>query len=127
MAQENATDLVAALLERLTAEQGRLPESIAMVLWGIDNLKSDGEGVAQVLALLGARVQLDELGTVSGVELIPLDVLGRPRIDVVVTVSGIFRDLLHHQDDPDRQSGPPRCHRRRASRAKLCAQARPSA
>ncbi|NJK78924.1 MAG: magnesium chelatase subunit H [Chloroflexaceae bacterium] len=97
MAQENATDLVAALLERLTAEQGRLPESIAMVLWGIDNLKSDGEGVAQVLALLGARVQLDELGTVSGVELIPLDVLGRPRIDVVVTVSGIFRDLLHHQ------------------------------
>jgi magnesium chelatase subunit H len=68
-----------------------------MVLWGTDNLKSDCEGVAQVLALLGARATEDELGKVSDVELIPLAELGRPRIDVVVTVSGIFRDLLHHQ------------------------------
>jgi len=96
-AQEAGERLVRELLERLTAEQGSMPETVAMVLWGTDNLKSDGEGVAQALALLGARVVLDELGKVSDVELLPLSVLGRPRVDVVVTVSGIFRDLLSHQ------------------------------
>jgi magnesium chelatase subunit H len=60
-------------------------------------LKSDCEGVAQVFALLGARAIEDELGNVSDVELIPLHEMSHPRIDVVVTVSGIFRDLLHHQ------------------------------
>ncbi len=97
VAQDASMHLVRELLERLTAEQGALPESVAVVLWGIDNLKSDGEGIAQVLALLGVRIITDELGNVSDVALIPLSELGRPRIDVVVTVSGIFRDLLHHQ------------------------------
>ncbi len=96
-AQAAGERLMHELLERLTREQGALPETVALVLWGADNLKSDGEGVAQALALLGARVVLDELGKVSDVELIPLDELRRPRIDVVVTVSGIFRDLLSHQ------------------------------
>lgn len=96
---QSATKLVGELLERLTHEQGALPETVAVVLWGTDNLKSDCEGVAQVLALLGARPISDELGNVSSVTLIPLADLGRPRVDVVVTVSGIFRDLLHHQMD----------------------------
>jgi magnesium chelatase subunit H len=91
------TELVRQMLERLAAEQGSLPETVAMVLWGADNLKSDGEGVAQCLALLGARPVEDELGNVADVVLIPLEELGRPRIDVVITVSGIFRDLFHHQ------------------------------
>ena len=85
------------LLDQYRRESGELPESIAMILWGTDNLKSDGEGVAQALALLGARTKTDELGKIGDVELIPLDRLGRPRIDIVVTVSGIFRDLLSHQ------------------------------
>ena len=85
------------LLEQYRLETGSLPESIALILWGTDNLKSDGEGVAQALALLGAKVKTDELGKIGDVELIPLDRLGRPRIDIVVTVSGIFRDLLSHQ------------------------------
>jgi len=85
------------LLEQYRRETGELPESIALILWGTDNLKSDGEGVAQALALLGARTKTDELGKIGDVELIPLDKLGRPRIDIVVTVSGIFRDLLSHQ------------------------------
>ncbi len=97
VALDNGKRLMAELIERLTHEQGSLPESVALVLWGTDNLKSDCEGVAQVLALLGARTVTDELGNVSGVALIPLAELGRPRIDVVVTVSGIFRDLLTHQ------------------------------
>ena len=96
-AMEAGEKLVCELLTRLTAEQGSLPQSIALVLWGTDNLKSDGEGVAQALALLGARPVIDELGKVSDVELISLKELRRPRIDVVVTVSGIFRDLLSHQ------------------------------
>lgn len=96
-AQDAGEHLMRELLERLTREQGHLPETVALVLWGTDNLKSDGEGVAQALALLGARVVLDELGKVSDVELVPLAELRRPRIDVLVTVSGIFRDLLSHQ------------------------------
>ncbi|HWR01039.1 MAG TPA: magnesium chelatase subunit H [Chlorobaculum sp.] len=85
------------LLLQYRKETGELPESIALILWGTDNLKSDGEGVAQALALLGAKTKTDELGKIGDVELIPLEQLGRPRIDIVVTVSGIFRDLLSHQ------------------------------
>ena len=82
------------LLARHMADGGSLPETIAMVLWGTDNLKSEGTQVAQVLALLGARPRFDDYGRLAGAELIPLSELGRPRIDVVVTMSGIFRDLL---------------------------------
>lgn len=82
------------LLARHMADGGSLPESVAMVLWGTDNLKSEGTQVAQVLALLGARPRFDDYGRLAGAELIPLEELGRPRIDVVVTMSGIFRDLL---------------------------------
>lgn len=95
-AQESGARLVEDMLAQM-ASKGVHPETVAMVLWGTDNLKSDGEGIAQVLALLGTRVVQDELGNISDVALIPLEQLGRPRIDVVVTVSGIFRDLLTHQ------------------------------
>lgn len=96
-AQDAGKQLMREMLTHLTAEQGSIPETIAMILWGTDNLKSDCEGVAQVLWLIGARPIQDELGKVSDVELLSLEELGRPRIDVVVTVSGIFRDLLRHQ------------------------------
>jgi magnesium chelatase subunit H len=82
------------LIARHITDGGTLPESIAMVLWGTDNLKSEGAQIAQVLALLGARPRFDDYGRLAGAELIPLAELGRPRIDVVVTLSGIFRDLL---------------------------------
>jgi len=70
------------------------PRSIAIVLWGTDNLKSEGAQIAQALAFIGARPRHDSYGRLVGAELIPLAELGRPRIDVVVTLSGIFRDLL---------------------------------
>ena len=82
------------LIERHRQSGGALPESIAMVLWGTDNLKSEGSQIAQAMALLGARPRFDDYGRLAGAELIPLEELGRPRIDVVVTLSGIFRDLL---------------------------------
>jgi magnesium chelatase subunit H len=82
------------LLERHAADGHGLPETIAMVLWGTDNLKTEGGPIGQVLALLGARPRFDSFGRLAGAELVPLGELGRPRIDVVVTLSGIFRDLL---------------------------------
>ncbi|NTW03007.1 MAG: magnesium chelatase subunit H, partial [Oscillochloris sp.] len=84
-------------LARLTSEQGTIPETVALILWGSDNIKTDGEGIAQALALLGACVIIDELGKVADVSLIPLEELGRPRVDVVVTVSGVFRDIMAMQ------------------------------
>jgi magnesium chelatase subunit H len=71
-----------------------LPESIALVLWGSDNLKSEGGQIGQALALLGALPRFDGYGRLAGATLIPLVELGRPRIDVVITLSGIFRDLM---------------------------------
>ena len=78
----------------LLSTHGRLPRSVALVLWGSDNIKSDGVPVAQALALMGAKPRFDSFGRLSGADLIPLAELGRPRIDVVMTLSGIFRDLL---------------------------------
>ena len=71
-----------------------LPRSVALVLWGSDNIKSDGAPIAQALALMGAQPRFDSFGRLSGADLIPLSELGRPRIDVIMTLSGIFRDLL---------------------------------
>jgi len=82
------------LLARHMAEGRPLPESVAMVLWGTDNLKTEGGPIGQALALLGARARFDTYGRLAGAELIPLTELGRPRIDVAITLSGIFRDLL---------------------------------
>ena len=82
------------LIARHMAGGAAFPESLAMVLWGTDNLKSEGAQIAQALALIGARPRFDGYGRLAGAELIPLAELGRPRIDVIVTLSGIFRDLL---------------------------------
>ncbi|HVF54820.1 MAG TPA: cobaltochelatase subunit CobN [Pyrinomonadaceae bacterium] len=89
-----AERVVRLLLERHRAEHARFPRAMALVLWGLDNIKTQGEGVAQALWLLGVRPTRDALNRVTGVEPIPLEKLGRPRIDVVMTVSGIFRDLF---------------------------------
>jgi magnesium chelatase subunit H len=84
----------AAQAQRLLDAHPRLPKSVALVLWGSDNIKSDGGPIAQALALMGATPRFDHYGRLSGADLIPLSELGRPRIDVVMTLSGIFRDLL---------------------------------
>ncbi len=84
----------ARLIERHQADGHAFPETIALVLWGTDNLKTEGGPIAQALALLGARPHFDGYGRLSGAELVPLEELGRPRVDVVITLSGIFRDLL---------------------------------
>jgi magnesium chelatase subunit H len=82
------------LLERYRSEGNPIPECVALVLWGTDNLKTEGGPIAQALALIGALPRFDSFGRLCGARLIPLEELGRPRIDVVMTLSGIFRDLL---------------------------------
>jgi magnesium chelatase subunit H len=82
------------LIDRYVADGHTLPESIALVLWGSDNLKNEGAPIGQALALMGTLPRFDSYGRVAGATLIPLAQLGRPRIDVVVTLSGIFRDLM---------------------------------
>jgi magnesium chelatase subunit H len=82
------------LLERHLADGHPMPETVAFVLWGTDNMKTEGAPIAQVLALMGAAPRFDAVGRLAGARLLPLESLGRPRIDVVCTLSGIFRDLL---------------------------------
>lgn len=89
-----AEPLVNNLLERHRREHGRYPRAMALVLWGLDNIKTQGEGVAQALWLLGVKPRRDSMNRATAIEVIPLEKLGRPRIDVVMTVSGIFRDLF---------------------------------
>ncbi len=86
--------LAQLLLDRHLDDGHRLPESVALVLWGTDNLKTEGSPIGQALALLGAVPRFDSYGRLAGATLLSLAELGRPRIDVVVTLSGIFRDLL---------------------------------
>merc|ERR1712194_157498 len=97
-AVEVAEQVTNKLLEKLKEQnEGKFPESIAFTLWGTDNIKTYGESLAQVLSLVGVRPVSDSLGRVNKVELIPLEKLGRPRIDVVVSCSGVFRDLFINQ------------------------------
>jgi magnesium chelatase subunit H len=89
---------VRRLLDRLKQDNGGVwPESIAFTLWGTDNIKTYGESLAQVLMLVGVNPVADALGRVNKLELIPLSNLKRPRIDVVVSCSGVFRDLFINQ------------------------------
>ena len=85
------------LMKRHVIDSGELPNSVALVLWGTDNLKSEGVAIGQALALIGAKPRFDSYGRLCGAELIPVEQLGRSRVDVIVTLSGIFRDLLPMQ------------------------------
>jgi magnesium chelatase subunit H len=90
------------VVDRLLARQkldngGKYPETIACVLWGTDNIKTYGESLAQILWMVGVKPVPDALGRVNKLELLSLEELGRPRIDVVVNCSGVFRDLFINQ------------------------------
>src|SRR5437764_8364646 len=91
---ERAKHTAAALLRRYFDEHGRYPHALALVLWGLDNIKTQGEGVAQALWLLGVRPVRDALNGATGSEALWVDQLQRPRMDVVMIVSGIVRDLV---------------------------------
>ncbi|MBO9999439.1 MAG: magnesium chelatase subunit H [Cyanobacteria bacterium SID2] len=97
-AVQAAKIVVDRLIDRQRQENGgQYPETIACVLWGTDNIKTYGESLAQIMWMVGVKPVPDALGRVNKLDLIPLEELGRPRIDVVVNCSGVFRDLFVNQ------------------------------
>lgn len=84
-------DLLRQYLER----EGRYPETVGLTIWGTSNMRTQGDDIAEVLWLLGVRpVWQEENRRVTGLEVIPLEELGRPRVDVTVRMSGFFRDAF---------------------------------
>jgi magnesium chelatase subunit H len=97
-AVKSAKVVVDRLLDRqMQDNNGQYPETIACVLWGTDNIKTYGESLAQIMWMVGVKPVPDALGRVNKLILIPLEELGRPRIDVVINCSGVFRDLFINQ------------------------------
>jgi cobaltochelatase CobN len=89
--------LADALLDRFRAETGELPRMVGLVAWGTSAMRTQGDDVAEILALIGVRPKWHpESRRVTGIEVIPLEELGRPRIDVTVRISGFFRDAFPH-------------------------------
>ena len=87
-----------ALLDRYLQDHGNWPKSMVLSAWGTSNMRTGGDDIAQALALMGVRPQWDTNSRrVTGFEIIPLDVLGRPRVDICLRCSGFFRDAFPAQ------------------------------
>jgi cobaltochelatase CobN len=88
-------ELAAALLDRYLRDEGTYPERVGLSIWGTSAMRTHGDDIAEVFALLGVRPRWQaENHRLSGVEVIPPAELGRPRIDVVCRISGFFRDAF---------------------------------
>lgn len=88
----------AALVTRHMQDTGNWPTSLGVTAWGTSNMRTGGDDIAQVLALIGVKPVWDTASwRVTGFEVIPLAVLGRPRVDVTLRISGFFRDAFPQQ------------------------------
>jgi cobaltochelatase CobN len=97
LAWETGQQLAGSLLARYREDTGEWPAAVGLSVWGTAAMRTSGDDVAEVLALLGVRPRWDEASRrVTGLEIIPLAELGRPRIDVVIRISGFFRDAFPH-------------------------------
>jgi cobaltochelatase CobN len=97
LAWETGVAMADSLLERYRADYGQWPQSVGLSVWGTSAMRTSGDDIAEVLALLGVRPVWDEASRrVVDLEPIPLAELGRPRIDVTVRISGFFRDAFPH-------------------------------
>jgi cobaltochelatase CobN len=97
LAWETGQAMADSLIERYRADTGDYPRSVGLSVWGTSAMRTSGDDIAEVLALIGVRPLWDEASRrLSGVEPIPLVELGRPRIDVTVRISGFFRDAFPH-------------------------------
>ncbi|MYZ50162.1 cobaltochelatase subunit CobN, partial [Propylenella binzhouense] len=86
------------LAGRYFQDEGEWPKAIALTVWGTANMRTGGDDIAQALALLGVRPVWEAAsGRVTGIEIVPLSELGRPRIDVTLRISGFFRDAFPAQ------------------------------
>ncbi|WP_211216278.1 cobaltochelatase subunit CobN [Longispora albida] len=97
LAWETGQAMADSLLARYRADHGEWPSSVGLSVWGTSAMRTAGDDIAEVLALLGVRPLWDEASRrVNGLEPIPLAELGRPRIDVTIRISGFFRDAFPH-------------------------------
>jgi cobaltochelatase CobN len=97
LAWETGSAMAESLVERYVADHGEPPRSVGLSVWGTSAMRTAGDDIAEVLALLGVRPVWDDASRrVTGLEAIPADELGRPRIDVTVRISGFFRDAFPH-------------------------------
>ncbi|MGY1696563.1 cobaltochelatase subunit CobN [Geodermatophilus sp. SYSU D00814] len=97
LAWETGQAMADSLLERYRADTGEWPRSVGLSVWGTSAMRTSGDDVAEVLALLGVRPVWDDASRrVTSLEAVPLEELGRPRVDVTVRISGFFRDAFPH-------------------------------
>jgi cobaltochelatase CobN len=97
LAYETGTRMADSLLDRYREETGEYPPSVGLSMWGTSAMRTSGDDIGEVLALLGVRPVHDQASRrVVGLEPVPLASLGRPRIDVTVRISGFFRDAFPH-------------------------------
>jgi cobaltochelatase CobN len=97
LAWETGVAMADSLLARHLAETGEHPRSVGLSVWGTSAMRTSGDDVAEVLALLGVQPEWDEASRrVGDLRVVPLEELGRPRIDVTVRISGFFRDAFPH-------------------------------
>ena len=97
LAWETGQAMADSLLERYVADTGGYPESVGLSIWGTAAMRTSGDDIAEVLALLGVRPRWDEASRrISALDVVPLAELDRPRIDVTVRISGFFRDAFPH-------------------------------
>ncbi|GAA2983004.1 cobaltochelatase subunit CobN [Actinokineospora diospyrosa] len=97
LAWETGSAMADSLLARYRKDTGEWPRSVGLSVWGTSAMRTSGDDIAEVLALLGVRPVWDEASRrVSSLEAIPLTELGRPRVDVTVRISGFFRDAFPH-------------------------------
>ncbi|TDV43103.1 cobaltochelatase subunit CobN [Actinophytocola oryzae] len=97
LAYETGVAMADSLLARHLDETGEYPASVGLSVWGTSAMRTSGDDIAEVLALLGVRPVWDEASRrVRELEVLPLTELGRPRIDVTVRISGFFRDAFPH-------------------------------
>ncbi|GAB3763967.1 cobaltochelatase CobN [Nocardioides ginsengisegetis] len=97
LAWETGVAMADSLVQRYLDDTGGYPESVGLSVWGTSAMRTSGDDVAEVLALLGVRPEWDEASRrVRDLHVVPLEELGRPRIDVTVRISGFFRDAFPH-------------------------------
>ena len=125
-AADRGARVARAIIEQhRAANDGAYPETVSVNLWGLDAIKTKGESVGIVLELVGARSVKEGTGRVVRYELIPLEEMGgRPRVDVLCNMSGIFRDSLRQRRRAPGRSVRARGGCRRARRTELHQEAR---
>ncbi|WP_317134634.1 cobaltochelatase subunit CobN [Leptolyngbya sp. 7M] len=91
-AYERGREIARKIIDQHLREQGTFPETVAVMLWGLDAIKTKGESLGILLELVGAEPVKEGTGRIVRYELKPLTEIDHPRIDVIANLSGIFRD-----------------------------------